>query len=67
MLHSFNDLLPGSGFLRRSAMCRETFFQEGLLPLLKRYLVDIRCDVIPERLHVVDLFLDRKCVESRGR
>lgn len=48
-------------------MCRETLFQEGLLPLLERYLVDIRGDVIPERLHVVDLVFDRKRVEPMGR
>ena len=48
-------------------MCRETLFQEGLLPLLERYLVDIRRDVIPERLHVVDLVFDRKRVEPGGR
>jgi hypothetical protein len=67
MLDSFNDFLPRSGFLRGLAMCRETIFQEGLLPLLKRYLVDIRRDVIPQRLHVVDLVFDRKRVEPRWR
>ena len=67
MLYSFNDLLPRSGFLRGSVMCRETLFQKGLLPLLKGYLVDIRRDVIPERLHVVDLVFDRKRVEPWGR
>lgn len=45
-------------------MCRETLFQEGLLPLLERDLVDIRRDVIPERLHVIDLVLNRKRVET---
>jgi hypothetical protein len=48
-------------------MCRETLFQEGLLPLLEGDLVDIRRDVIPERLHVIDLVFDRKRVEPRGR
>lgn len=67
VLYSFNDLLPRSGFLRGSAMCREPLFQESLLPLLKRYLVDTRRDVIPERLHVVDLVFDRKRVEPWGR
>ena len=47
LLYSFNDLLPRSGFFRGSAMCRKTLLQEGLLPLLERYLVDIRRDVIP--------------------
>ena len=67
MRYSFNDLLPRSGFRRGSLMCRETLFQEGLLPLLERDLVDIRRDVIPERLHVIDLVLNRKRVEPRGR
>ena len=67
MLHSFDDLLPRSGFLRGSAMCPETLFKKGLLPLLERDLVDIRCDVIPERLDVIDLVFDRKRVEPRGR
>src|SRR5438034_10194001 len=67
LLNSFNDLLPRSGFFRSSAMCRETLFQARLLPLLERYLVDIRRDVIPERLHIVDLILDRKRVEPRRR
>ena len=67
MLYSFNDLFPRSGFVGGSAMCRETLFQEGLLPLLERHLVDIRRDVIPERLHVVDLVFDRERVEPRGR
>lgn len=67
MLYSFNDLLPRSGFFRYSVMRRETFFQEGLLPLLQRHLVDVRGDVIPERLHVVNLFFDRKRLEPGGR
>ena len=45
--YSFNDLVPRSGFFRGSAMCRKTLFQERLLPLLERYLIDIRRDVIP--------------------
>ncbi len=48
-------------------MCCETLFQDGLLPLLQRYLVNGRRDVIPERLHVVDLVFDRKRVEPSGR
>ena len=44
----------------------ETFLQKGLLPLLERYLVDIRRDVVPERLHVVDLVFDWKRVEPGG-
>lgn len=67
MPYSLDDLLPRSGFRRGSAMCRETLFQEGLLPLLERDLVDTRRDVIPERLHVIDLVFDRKRVEPRGR
>ena len=47
LLYSFNDVLPRPGFFRGSAMGRKTLLQEGLLPLLERYLVDIRRDVIP--------------------
>ena len=64
LLYSFDDVFPRSGFFRRSLMCREPFCQEGLLPLLERYLVDIRGDVIPERLHVVDLVFDRKRLKT---
>jgi hypothetical protein len=67
LLNSCNDVLPGTRFVRGLAMRCETLLQESLLPLLERYLVDIRRDVVPERLHVVDLVFDRKRVEPRGR
>jgi hypothetical protein len=67
LLDSCNDFLPRARFIRRAAMRCETFLQKGLLPLLERYLVDIRRDVVPERLHVVDLVFDWKRVEPGGR
>jgi hypothetical protein len=63
MLNSFKNLLPRSGVFRISAMRGKTLFQQGLLPLLEWNLVDICCDVIPERLHVVDLVFDWHRVE----
>jgi hypothetical protein len=67
MLYSLDDLVPRPSLLRGSLMCCEALFQKGLLPLLKGYLVDIRRDVIPKRLHIVDLVFDRKRVKPRGR
>jgi hypothetical protein len=67
LLHSFNHLWPRSGFFRGAAMGSETLFQKSFLPLLERDLVDTRRDVIPERLHVVDLIFDRKRVEPEWR
>jgi hypothetical protein len=67
LLDSRKDFLPRSGFVRGSAIRRKTLLQEGLLPLLERHLVDIGRDVVPERLHVVNLVFDRKRVEPRGR
>lgn len=48
-------------------MCSKALLQEGLLPLLQWYLLDAGRDVVPERLHVVDLIFDRKRVKPRGR
>ena len=48
-------------------MFGKTFFQKRLLPVLQRDLARGRGDAIPERLHVVDLALDRKRVEPRRR
>ena len=67
LLYAFNNLLPGSSFFGGSAMCRQALFEDGLLPLLQRHLVDGRRDVIPKRLHIVDLVFDRQRVEPRGR
>ena len=55
-----------SGLFWALAMSGETLFQDSLLPLLQRHLVDGRRYVIPERLHVVNLLFDRKRVEPRG-
>ena len=48
-------------------MRRKPFFENGLLPLVKRYLIDTRGDAIPERLDVIDLLVDGKIVESLRR
>ena len=66
LLESLDDFFPWPGFFRRSSMCRKPLFQDGLLPLLKRDMVNARRDVIPKRLHVVDLFFHGKRVEPRG-
>ena len=67
LLKSFDDLFPWTGFLRGPPMRRKPFVQNGLLPPLKGHLVQARRDVIPKRLHVVDLFFHGKSVESGGR
>lgn len=48
-------------------MFGETIFQKCLLPVLQRDLAGRCGDTIPERLHVVDLFLNRQRVESWRR
>ena len=67
LLYSFNHLLPRLGLFRGAAMGSEALFQKSLLPLLERHLVDTRRDVIPERLHVVDLIFDWQRVEPGWR
>lgn len=46
-------------------MCGESLLQDALLPLMKRHLIQAGCNMVPERLYVVDLIFDRKIVESR--
>ena len=48
-------------------MCSKALIQEGLLPLLEWYLIDTGGDVVPERLHVIDLIPDRKRIKPSGR
>ncbi|MEK6629814.1 MAG: hypothetical protein AABY89_03650 [Acidobacteriota bacterium] len=38
-----------------------------MLPLLEWYLIDAGRDVVPERLHVIDLIVDRKRIKPSGR
>jgi hypothetical protein len=67
LLNSLDDLLPGPCFIRRPAMRGEALRQERLLPLLQRNLVDVRRNVIPQRLDVLNLVFNRERVESRRR
>ena len=67
LLHQFNDFLPRPGVVRRSPMCSKALIQQGLLPLLEWYLIDTGGDVVPERLHVIDLIADRKRIKPSGR
>jgi len=67
LVHPFNDLRPRPRVVRRQPMCRKALIQQGLLPLLEWHLIDAGRDVVPERLHVVDLIVDRKRVEPSGR
>jgi hypothetical protein len=64
-LQSLDDPFPCLGLARGSPMCSESLLQDALLPLMKRHLIQAGCNVVPERLYVVDLILDRKIVESR--
>jgi hypothetical protein len=48
-------------------MCGESLLQDALLPLMKRHLIQAGCNVVPERLYIVDLVFDRKIVETRRR
>ncbi len=48
-------------------MSSKPLFQELSLPLVQGYLVGIGRDPVPERLYVVDLVVDGKVVEPRGR
>jgi len=48
-------------------MCSKALIQQGLLPLLEWYLIDTGGDVVPERLHVIDLIADRKRIKPSGR
>jgi hypothetical protein len=53
------------GLTRGSPMRSESLLQDAQLPFMKRHLIQTGCNVVPERLYVVDLILDRKIVESR--
>ena len=64
-LQALDDPFPCLGLARGSPMCGESLLQDALLPLMKRHLIQAGCNVVPERLYVVDLILDRKIVESR--
>jgi hypothetical protein len=46
-------------------MRRQPLFQELPLPVGERYLIHARGDVVPERLDVSDLLVDRELVETR--
>ena len=48
-------------------MFGKTFLQQGSLPLLERHLIGAGRDTVPERLDIVDLILNRKRIEPRGR
>ncbi len=67
MLEPFDDLLPWPGLLRCSTVRCKPFLKNGLLPFVKRYLIYAGGDVIPKRLHVVDLIFNGKIVESWRR
>lgn len=67
LLEPFDDLWPGPGYMRRSTVRLEPFLENGLLPFVQRYLIHAGGDVIPQRLDVIDLVLDRKIVESWRR
>ena len=58
ILYSFNDLSPRLSLSGGSMMYREALFQERLLPLLERYLINTCSDMVPERLDVIDLVFD---------
>ena len=64
-LHAFDDLFPRTCFVESAAVFGQAFFQKRLLPVLQR--AGRRGDAIPKRLHVLDLILDWKRVESRRR
>ena len=58
-LYPLDDFPPRAGLARGLLMCRKPLTQERLLPLMEGHLVDGRRDGIPERLHVIDLFVHR--------
>lgn len=66
-LYAFDDLFPGTCFVRSPVVFGKAFFQERLLPVLQRHLTCSRGDAIPKRLHVLDLILDRQRVEPGRR
>lgn len=47
-------------------MRSKSLIQQGLLPLLEWYLIDAGRDVVPERLDVIDLIIDRKRIKPGG-
>ena len=66
-LDSIDNVFPGPGIFRGLAMGQKPFVQEGLLPLLKWHMVHASRDPIPQRLYVLDLFVDGQCVKSWRR
>ena len=58
-LNALDDLSPWPGVAGRLTMRREPLLQQGLLPLVQRYLVDTGRNTVPKRLDVVNLIFNR--------
>jgi hypothetical protein len=65
MLKSVHDVPPRLDIARRPPMSGKPFLQHCFLPLMKRHAVNASGNVVPQRLHIVDLIFDRELVESR--
>lgn len=48
VLNSIDDFSPRPSLARRLAMSGKPLFQHGLLPLVKRHLIDARRDAVPQ-------------------
>ena len=64
---AFDRFFPGTRVFGSPAMLGQTLVQKSLLPILQRNLTGRCGDAVPERLHVVDLILDRQRVEPWRR
>jgi hypothetical protein len=58
------ELFPGNTFVRMRLVLRKPFIQYFPVPPWNRHLRRMSRDDVPESLHVVDLFLDRKIGEA---
>jgi hypothetical protein len=66
-LETLENLLPWKSFVWSCAVGGQPLLQEFPLPVGKRHLIDASGDVIPERLDVCDLLIDRELVKARRR
>src|SRR5262249_39546445 len=61
------NVLPRTRRALTRPMCGEAFNDDLSVPVLNRYLLGMRGEAVPERLHIIQLLLRRELVEAWRR